>query len=143
MNKSELVLAVFAASKDAILTPVQIQKLLFLIDKKIPQRVDGPHFNFEPYDYGPFDKEIYLVLDKLSLSGDIEISCNSSTNVREYRLTPQGQARGEEVLKTINGTIVDYIKGLSEFVRSLSFAELVSTIYKAYPEMKINSVFRG
>jgi hypothetical protein len=36
----------------------------------------------------------------------------------------------------------DYIDRESIFVRSLSFPELVAAIYKAYPEMRANSVFQ-
>jgi len=36
----------------------------------------------------------------------------------------------------------DYIGRVSQFVRSLPFAELVSAIYTAYPEMRQNSVFQ-
>jgi hypothetical protein len=38
---------------------------------------------------------------------------------------------------------ISKIKILSEFVRKLSFSELVSAIYKEYPEMKKYSIFRG
>jgi hypothetical protein len=37
---------------------------------------------------------------------------------------------------------IAYIRQASEFVRSLSFTQLVSAIYKAYPEMRENSVFQ-
>jgi hypothetical protein len=36
-----------------------------------------------------------------------------------------------------------YIQDVNALVRKLSFAELVASIYKAFPEMKVNSVFRG
>lgn len=35
-----------------------------------------------------------------------------------------------------------YIGKVSTFVRTRSFNDLVSAIYKAFPEMKANSIFR-
>jgi hypothetical protein len=60
-----------------------------------------------------------------------------------YRLTPRGQRRGDELLGKIRPSVVRYIRELSEWVRGLSFAQLVSAIYKEYPEMQVNSLFRG
>ena len=51
-------------------------------------------------------------------------------------------AEGERLAQGIDPVVIDYIKRASEFVRSLSFSDLVSAVYKAYPEMKANSVFR-
>jgi len=141
MDRNDFVLAVFATSDGAIHTPVQVQKLFFLIDKKTSEEVGGPYFDFSPYDYGPFDIEVYNEISRLSLKEDMEIVTNQ--RFKKYKLTTQGQKKGEEILNSLDEITVEYIKKLSEFVRSLSFAELVSTIYKAYPEMKVNSVFRG
>jgi len=141
MNQSELVLAILAAGNGAIHTPVQIQKLFFLVDKKLPN-LGGPFFNFVPHDYGPFDKEVYRVIEVLSGKGDAEIIKNPGERLNEYRLTPVGQKKGEKILHSLDSNLFDSIIRLSEFVRSLSFAELVSAIYKAYPEMRVNSVFK-
>lgn len=143
MDRPEIVLAAMAASKGAVHTPVQMQKLLFVIDRKISQDVGGPHFNFEPYDYGPFDQGVYQVLEQLAKNGDVEIDVNAGTRRRTYRLTPQGQRTGDALLSSKVSTAVgQYITRLSEWIRRQTFAELVSAIYRAYPEMRANSVFR-
>lgn len=143
MEKKEVVLAILATADGAIHTPVQVQKLLFLIDKKIPSLIGGPYFNFVPYTYGPFDLEIYHLLENLSQEEDVEIISNPNLRWAKYRLTIKGQKKGEEILNTIDKKASDYIKRLSSFVRSLSFAELVSVIYNEFPEMKVNSVFES
>ena len=66
MDQKNIILASMAASDGATHTPVQIQKLLFLIDKKLSDELGGPFFNFIAYDYGPFDKEIYKLLEELA-----------------------------------------------------------------------------
>ena len=62
---------------------------------------------------------------------------------KRYTLSPAGQALGQQILGTLPPRASKYIAEVSAFVRKLSFAELVSAVYKAYPEMRVNSVFKG
>ncbi|MDD5523530.1 MAG: hypothetical protein PHI84_22155 [Kiritimatiellae bacterium] len=140
MNEKSIVLAAMAPAKSALHTPVQVQKLLFLIDKEIPDLVEGPHFSFRPYDYGPFDSNVYDVLEQLQKQGLANIIIHKWRN---YQLTENGQEEGTKILKNLDKTAQQYISEASLFVRRLSFNELVSAIYKAYPEMRANSVFQG
>lgn len=140
MDAKSVVLAALAPAEGGVYSPVQVQKLIFILNEEIPKQFDGPHFNFEPYDYGPFDKKVYETLEALEKEGLVEI-------IRErwnsYKLTPAGQARGNKLVSDLNNTAMQYLINLSKFVRSLSFSELVSAVYKAYPKMKENSVFQG
>ncbi|HEY0842089.1 hypothetical protein [Methylotenera sp.] len=142
MNKSDLLLSALAAGEKSEYTPVQIQKLMFLLDKNISNRLGGPFFDFRPYDYGPFDASIYEDLRELERQGYISTS-PSSRGWKKYQLTDTGLSKAKESSAEIDAKIFDYIKAVSNFVRSLSFADLVSSIYKAYPEMKVNSIFKG
>ena len=62
---------------------------------------------------------------------------------KRYRLTAEGQVRGAAGLGALEEKSRDYIKTLVDFVRRVSFPELVAAIYKFYPDMKANSVFKG
>jgi uncharacterized protein YwgA len=140
MNRSEMVLAALAASNGGVHTPVQVQKLFFLIDMNLPTVVNGPHFSFLPKDYGPFDKEVYSQLEQLAATGDVEVI---EGRLKSYRLSPKGQQLGEQALANLHPSISDYLRDLSAWIRSLSFADLVSAIYKMHPDMRVNSVFRN
>jgi hypothetical protein len=142
MNRTDYTLAVLASADGAIFTPVQVQKLFFLLDKKVPQDVGGPHFNFEPFDYGPFDSNVYQELEFLADRGQVAIDRNPNTGWRTYRPTPEGLETGKRTLQAINPTTREYVNRLSRWVRSISFAELVSAIYDHFPEMRARSVFR-
>lgn len=122
-------------------TPVQVQKLLFIIDKEIAKLVKEPYFDFQAYYYGPFDKTVYDELIKLVFEGYVDIIPEHTW--LSYRLTEIGQEVDEKILDSLQANAQEYIKQASEFVRSLSFAQLLSAIYKAYPEMQENSVFQG
>lgn len=142
MNKLDLLLTALAAGDKSEYTPVQIQKLMFLLDKNISNRIGGPFYNFRPYDYGPFDASIYEDLRELERQGFISTS-PSNRGWKIHQLTDLGLVKANEFTAQIDQSIFNYFKDVSKFVRSLSFADLVSSIYKAYPEMKVNSIFKG
>lgn len=143
MNPQELILAALAASDGAVHTPVQVQKLAFLLTDKISQFTDGPQFTFVPHDYGPFDGAVYRELQNLEADGLVDVTHCPNLRWRSYRVTPAGQNRGREILNGLDPKIGEFVRRLSKWLRSLSFAELVSAIYARYPEMKVNSVFQG
>lgn len=140
MERSDLVLGVMAAGDGASHSPVQVQKLFFLLDRRVGKALGGPFFEFQPYFYGPFDRLVYSELEALALEGHLEIKAETSR--KSYRLTASGQRKGEKVLAQLEPNVVSFIKKLSSAVRQMSFAELVSAVYRAYPEMKENSVFQ-
>ena len=141
MDRNSVILAALAPSRGKFLTPVQIQKLLFLIDRNVPEKIQGPHFDFQPYHYGTFDKSIYSLLDELAEKKLIQI-IETGCSWKKYGLTPEGQSIAESYLNSLDEKTRAYIQRLSNFVLALSFEQLVSAIYKAYPEMKQNSVFK-
>lgn len=142
MNKKDLLLVALSAGDKYLHTPVQIQKLLFLIEKNVSTKMGGPFFQFVPYDYGPFDVSVYETLNELEHDGDV-VSSLSPRGWKYHSLTEQGIKRGAVIRQALPADVGDYIDSASKFVRNLSFAELVSAIYKAYPEMKEKSVFRA
>lgn len=141
MDREDFMLAVLSAGKGQAYRPVQVQKLFFLIDKNIAELVEGPHFDFVPYDYGPFDKAVYEELNRLEKIADVELCPERTWN--NYRLTAEGQKKGDKLHLFLDPSAQDYIKRASDFVTSISFTQLVSAIYKAYPDMRVNSVFQG
>lgn len=142
MDRKELVLAAMAPADGGWFTPVQVQKLFFLIDMNIGANVGGPHFAFTPYHYGPFDADVYREIEDLASRGMAEAYPNESFRMRKFCLTPSGQNEGKRILSKVPERERDYIERACKFVRETPFAQLVSSIYKAYPDMKVNSVFR-
>ncbi len=142
MNRSEHVLAGLGTSDKAPFTPVQVQKLFFLLDRNGGGEFFGqPQFNFQPYDFGPFDKDVYTELESLSEEGLVEISY-SSAGLKNYRLTAVGQQRSEEVLAKLDARSRQFVANVAEWIRRQSFTGLLSTIYSLYPDMAEKSVFR-
>jgi len=141
MGRQEIVLAALSTGGGYAFRPVQVQKLFFLIDREIPDEVGGPHFHFKAYDYGPFDPEVYTELELLEIQGLAEIIGGAGT-WRVYKLTGDGLEKGEALFAELSERARAYIREASDFVRQHSFSSLVKAIYKAYPEMRKNSVFQ-
>ena len=133
-----VLVAMAAGGRGTLFEPVRIQKLLFVIDREIPHLVGGPHFDFQPYRYGPFDRAVYDELDALSRSGEVDITDGSGR--RTYALTGQGLARGAATLERLPKEVHRYLSDLARWVLSLSFGRLLASIYHRYPEMATRSV---
>ena len=142
-SRQEVVLAALAADPGAVFEPVQVQKLFFLLDERVADALGGKQFEFEPYDYGPFDKNVYVELEALQGENLVRVVTSGLRfSTRNYFLTQDGQKKGEQVLEQYESGTREYIKTLSSWVRSLSFASLVGSVYKAYPRMRENSIFQ-
>ncbi len=122
--------------------PVQIQKSLFLIGDALPHLFDADSkYQFKPYDYGPFDKAVYEDIRLLEANGFAAVSVTSNGRWNQYCATDAGQQAAERMLEGFQESDRSFLRKVSEWVRGLSFSQLVSAIYKAYPEMKVNSIF--
>ncbi len=140
-SPDELVMVAMSPAGTGPFTPVQIQKLVFLIEDRLGKPLGGQNFHFQPYDYGPFDKAVYYALESLSEASYVDISWDSA-GLRRYSLTEAGEKQAKALTKKIvNKDIATGIRKLCDWVRSQTFSGLVSAIYKAYPPMKANSVF--
>lgn len=141
LSRTDVVLAgLAAAGQHSSLSPVQVQKLFFLVDREAAALVDGPHFAFKPYDYGPFDKTVYETLGALSQSHFVAV--NQGQWYRTYSLTEAGYAKGREILDQLSRAAQDYLHSVAAWVANLGFQQLVAAIYARYPDMRANSIFR-
>jgi uncharacterized protein len=139
-NRKSLVLAALAAAGEGVeFAPVHVQKLFFLIDREAASLVNGPHFDFRPYDFGPFDQAVYQELDLLSMLGTVQIQ--KTEKFRTYRLTQSGYAEGQDILLSLPPDAQRMLTDIAQWVCRLSFHQLVSAIYKYYPDMKEKSIF--
>ena len=142
MTRSEILLAGLAAGgENATYTPVQVQKLFFLLDREASTALGGPFFRFVPYDYGPFDQAVYAGLDDLAQRNLALVQ--PTGRYRVYGLSQAGHREGQRLLSVLSPSARHYVSNVANWVRQLSFQQLVASIYNRYPDMKANSVFHG
>lgn len=143
LNRKHWTLLALASAEGRPLSPVQLQKSLFLLGREMAGDVGPDYYQFEPYNYGPFDLEVYRDAERLAREGLVAIDTNSYLRYNEYRATPRGLEVAVELIAQAPTRAADYLRRVVEWARGLGFAELVSAIYSQYPEMRVNSVFRG
>ena len=143
MSSKDWTLLVIAAARGKQVSPVQLQKTLFMLSKNLTpdQRQTRRFYTFRAYDYGPFDRVIYDDAAQLRDEGLVLIHPETGT-FRQYMALPPGLQRAEELKAQLALPVVEYLDGVAAWARSLSFSDLVRAIYKQYPETKVNSVFR-
>ena len=140
-DREEIVAAAFAAAGlGASFDPMRVQKLLFLIDRVVSERIGGPFFHFQPYHYGPFDRAIYSVIEAMVAAGDVQI--NASGAYPRYSLTQSGHRRGESTLASFPAPVADYFERVARWIRLVPYRRMLAAIYREYPEMAENSVVR-
>jgi uncharacterized protein len=141
MRRQDWLLLGLAAAKDAELTPVQLQKMMFLLRDAFVRPGPQEVYDFVPYHYGPFDSSIYRDAEDLESRGLVTIA--HAGTVKRYRITPEGMRRAQELAATAPTTVHGYLQRLVDWMLPLSFAELVRAVYAKYPDYRRNSVFQG
>ena len=138
-KRHEIILTAMASGgSGASFDPLRIQKLLFLIDAEIPDLTGGPHFRFEPYDYGPFDRTIFETLRELARRSLVVIGPSKGRN--DYSLTPAGLSAGSGLLAALPEGAREFMTSAANWVRLSTFRRILTVIYRQYPEMAKNAV---
>lgn len=144
MIPKDWTLLVLAAARGQSLQPVHLQKALFLLGRQLSLdqlKVDS-FYQFEPCDYGPFCSAVYADADALESEGLVRIDQPPYRSYRQYSATDNGLAVARELRKSLDPDVAAYLDRLVEWMSGLSFQQIVSAIYDAFPEMKANSVFQ-
>lgn len=123
------------------LSPVRLQKSLFLLGEGFPKVVGKHYYEFIPYNYGPFCADIYDDVGKFILSDYVKEIGVPNQRWSEYFITQKGKKYVEKLPLDYALEAFKYLNQVIEWAQGLTFHELISAIYKAYPKFKKNSVF--
>jgi uncharacterized protein YwgA len=134
---------VLSMSPDHKLTPIQMQKSLFLIGENL-RALTGPSFYaFEPHNYGPFSAEIYRDIDELHDEGFVAVRRVSGREWNEYESTPSGREVASTIMNRLPAAAQVYIGNVVNWTRRTPFNELLGAIYRVYPQYAVRSVFKA
>jgi hypothetical protein len=143
MTREQWLLMALAHRAGQPMSPVQIQKAMFLMRMEAGRHLPPGFYDFVPYNYGPFDVNIYHDLDSLIARGLVTYDGSSNRNWKVYAATPAGVSAGRTAMTEAQVEGLDYLKRAVDWVCSQSFTQLVRAIYAKYPAFKANSVFTG
>jgi hypothetical protein len=135
-------LIALACAADGVLTPLEMQKTLFLIKMEANSLIkDYLFYSFVPYNYGPFDSTIYRDIAYLEANGDLVSERADNARWSYYTITKRGMQRAAIIAGPIDQSLIDYMMEVVDWVKSMAFPDLLRAIYKKYPEYAVNSVF--
>lgn len=139
MTRRDWVLLALCFGGTKGLSPVQLQKSLFLLGMEVPE-VGQDFYEFYPHNYGPFCKAIYADAEAMAEIGEVAIERQGSYST--YMITPAGQARIEAIRAEFPPRAFAYLKEAVVWTQQQSFSGLVRAIYEKYPAFRVNSVFQ-
>jgi hypothetical protein len=88
-NRQDWLLVALTEAQNGHLSPVQVQKTLFLFSKGARSSLPPDQFyTFVPYHYGPFSADIYHDLETLERRGLVDILRSGSGKRLSYAITP-------------------------------------------------------
>ena len=130
-----------AFSRARPLTPVQLQKVLFLLGKQMPAEVGPTFYTFDAYDYGPFCRQVYVDAEELRDEGLISMVTNPRGDWSDYAASQAGIKNASDLAKLAPPKVVDHLAKLVTWVSKQTFLQLVKWVYANYPQYKKNSIF--
>ncbi len=123
---------------DSWVDRIRLMKGMFLFqeDGDAPPEVD---YDFQPYDYGPFTREVYEDLEELGRRGLIL----EARDGKSYRATAAGRSRFEDLYELgLDAEAVERLRNLRVELDDLTFRQLLKRVYDAHPESAARSVAR-
>ncbi len=125
---------------DGGLDPIRVQKgmFLFAMNGGVPA---AERYTFEPYNWGPLSKRIYVDLEELLATGLVERVPVPGASYTRYRRTQAGNVAAEG-LATATPEPAKVLAAIGSKVRELGFNELLQYVYAQYPDYATKSLFK-
>ena len=142
LTRQDWLLLALAKSPGGTMSPVQVQKALFLFGQEVGGSLGTQFYSFEPYDYGPFDAAIYVDLRRMTSLGHVRGEWSPGRGWKNYTITGPGREAARELESDADARLAAFLERIVAWVRARSFSELLRSVYAAYPEFAVNSMFR-
>jgi hypothetical protein len=139
IKRDDYLLLALAESADGSLTPVQIQKAMFLLKEEAGGDIGKNFYKFIPYNYGPFCSDIYQDLTVLESNG--LVITDKSKKWPIFTITKNGLEKAKHDSSSLNKSVKKYMPILIGWIKGQTFSSLLQAVYKKYPNYAVNSVF--
>lgn len=131
----------FAAGDESQpLDRVRMQKGVFLLQMRGSEAWRGL-FDFEPYDWGPYSRQLSSSVSHLLVDGMLEQDQQTSSGYSAYRTTPAGERAVSDLEGQLSPSELEFIRAVRRFVTTRSFNQLLRDVYAAHPEYATASRF--
>ena len=143
LTRQDWLLTALSKSPGGAMSPVQVQKALFLFGQEAGGSIGAEFYSFEPYDYGPFDAAICADLRRMTIDGHVRGVWSPGRSWKSYTITRSGRNAVLALERDADPRLTEFLGRIVQWVSGRSFSDLLRSIYAAYPEFAVNSVFRG
>ena len=151
MHRKLLPLALmYANDGEPIEGRTRLQKMVFLMQKELEQRGQSgaveTEYDFIPYDYGPFSKELYDDLDAMidqEFVDDTEEPLRSGKVKYIYEIEGDGEDLVDSEAETWEDAdaIMQLAQEIKEDYNDMLLSELIEYVYSEYPDYAERSVY--
>ena len=150
MHRKLLPLALmYAGDGEPIEGRTRLQKLVFLMQKRLEEAGEDPlqsdDYEFIPYDYGPFSKELYDDLDEIMARNMVE---GREENLDEdkvkynYKIQEDGeQWVSDQLSKKEAQRILELAEEIKNEYGDVYLSDLIDEVYSRYPKYAENSIY--
>ena len=142
MTRQDWLLLVLAAAGRKPMSPLQLQKSLFLVGYDLAKLVGADFYTFRPFDYGPFDATVYQDAEAQAAQGLVTIRSHPVTK-RVFSLTMTGITRARALEPELHADAARHCRYIVQWVQSQTFQELTQAIYEQFPAYAEQSVLPG
>lgn len=150
MHRKLLPLALmYAGDGEPIEGRTRLQKLVFLMQKRLEETGEDPlqsdYYEFIPYDYGPFSKELYDDLDETmarNMVEDHEEDLGEDKVKYDYEIQDDGERWVRDQLsKEEAHRILELAEEIKDEYGDVSLSDLIDEVYSRYPKYAENSIY--
>jgi len=117
-------LLAMAAAGAAGLSPIQLQRSLFLLSQKRKTHLASGFYQFEPGDAWPFSKALYEDLDAFVAAGDVTKEYRPECTQSFFRLADSGRMLAEELRPHLKAEASSYLEEAVAWVTEQSTLDL-------------------
>jgi uncharacterized protein YwgA len=126
-----------------IVADTRVMKLMFLLQKEF----DLSSYDFVPHFFGPYSRElsndIAELVSKSILFEDILKNDKNDRETKVYSLTTIGEAAAKKISARMSNQERKKISLLIEKYSKLTLQQLLSYVYRQYPDFSKNSLIKG
>ncbi|WP_276298819.1 hypothetical protein [Halorussus lipolyticus] len=139
-SKEFLPLAILnSAEEGRVEGRTRFQKLIFLIqnDFNVPEK-----FDYIPYDYGPFSKELCEEIERLERQGFVKRRQEQIPNGKKYlyNLTDEGRAHFQQLEDSEPEEAKEAAETVEQTFNDVPISRLLEYVYNNYPDYAEESV---
>lgn len=133
----------YANEGEAVEGRTRFQKMIFLAQKRLEKNESVENYEFIPYDYGPFSKELYDDIDELVDRGVVKERTKTIDGKKKYfyELSKKGQEIIRPKLRDGNFKKIERtVEKIKSELNSMKLPKLLDKVYSKHPEYAENSV---